>query len=98
MGYGEYGGGGSVMWRVHCNNGDHDGSFKHPSKEPSGKKQLEGKANDGVAGAKMFVVVNGGSVREIAGGRVVVEVAISSSVKPDQIQIFWGADTAQLES
>jgi hypothetical protein len=95
MGYGEFGGGGSVAWRVHCPAGDDTAGYKHPAKEPPGKKQREGKADDGSQDTPLVVVVTNGTVLEQGKGRVVVSVPIAQ-FKTDQAQVMWGKDADDL--
>jgi hypothetical protein len=94
MGYGEVGGGGSIHWDIVHD--DPNDLTKPPKNLPAGKKrQAWGRDMDPDTknGDKMYVVIEGAKVLQVAAGQVIVEVTIQN--KGDQVQIKWGKDVTE---
>jgi hypothetical protein len=92
MGYGEYGGGGSVQWRVTYNN--------PPQKRKDAlteRVHYYGKDKTVAHGDTITVIVeNVDRVVREPNGNVRLEMRLSN--EPDQVQIYWGADAPPKES
>src|SRR5580765_5540257 len=85
MGYGEFGGGGSLRWQM-CYDNAKPGNIVAP---PFKQQKASGIDEDGEQGKKLIVVVNKGKIIEAGPDRVTLEVVISQK---DDVQLFWAAD------
>ncbi len=99
MGYGEFGGGGSVQWQMIYDDPQEPG--KVPGKNPVGKKR-QAFGHDDAAGTnpgdKLYVVVTDGKLLQLMPGVIVVEVTLKKD-KDDQVVLRWGSDaTAELKN
>jgi hypothetical protein len=90
VGYGEYGGGGSLRWRVLHERITIGGEIT----APGGKTRASYTDPDATEGEPIYVVINGGArVVENTAGRLIIEVPLTKD--RDDIQIYWAADVPE---
>jgi hypothetical protein len=87
MGYGEVGGGGSLLWQVHYNK---DEKRDKDPVAPANRKHYHGRDPEVAAGSKLLMAVDGEVVGKDAQGRLIIEVTIGND--PRQVQMYWGSD------
>lgn len=84
MGDGNFGGGGSVRWRInHKKDEDTNGPEQHKGKDKGTLTEF---------GDKLFVIFKNGRVVRGAPGPVIVEVTLADD--EEQVVLKWGEDIA----
>ena|SRR6185503_18643448 len=98
MGYGEFGGTGSVKWEVRYDDTDNPAAVDDPKKRKK-RDTKDGKFTDGDVSAgensAMFVVCSDATVVEDRNGKVVLLIKLQK--KDGQVKLFWGADVAHAQ-
>jgi hypothetical protein len=91
MGYGEFGGGGSVRWQVLY---DDPNDATQPGKNPTGRKRRghgKDQGTDTEEGKKLFVRCTQARLIGLTGTTIELEVTLDKN-KDDQVVIRWGND------
>jgi hypothetical protein len=91
VGYGEFGGGGSLQWQMtHTNR-----KVNHVPQIPGKKQQGEGIDPDVSDGDDLLVVINGGTLMlSQPGGPILVRVKLTNKT---DVQLKWGTDAASMK-
>jgi hypothetical protein len=87
MGYGEVGGGGSLLWQFHY---DRDERRERDPVCPLNRRQYHGRDPEVETGSRLLMAVDGEVIGTDANGRLVIEVKLSHD--PRQVQLYWGND------
>src|SRR5262245_18099248 len=87
MGVGEFGGGGSVRWRVRLEDGGINDTPEGTGKTIRGQGKDRGAHTE--LGNTLYVVCKG-QVVQVAGGELIIKVTLAND--KDQVVLKWGDD------